>query len=133
MQCVPKISATSIATGIPDLQLGHVAVLRCGMAALEDEEAVKTAVRRNAAERDQFLGQARRRGLTPIPSYANFVMMNTGQPVPPLIAKLSARGVEVGRPFPPLDNYLRVSFGLPAEMTAFWKAWDDQGFRAGAR
>lgn len=114
----------------------NVAVLRCGLAALEDHEATTTAVRRNAIERDQFLRQARHRGLTPIPSCANFVMVKIGQPVRPLIAQMQARGIEVGRPFPPLDSYLRVSLGLPDEMTAFWKTWDElrsNGFKAGAR
>ena len=33
-------------------------------------------------------------------------------------------GVEIGRPFPPLDDYIRVTLGKPAEMTEFWRVWD---------
>ena len=30
----------------------------------------------------------------------------------------------IGRHFPPMDTYIRVSLGRPEEMLAFWRTWD---------
>ena len=102
----------------------NVAVLRGAMAAMQDEASTRLSVKRNAADRTEFMKQAERRRLTPIPSYANFAMMDVGRPVTPVIEQFQKKGVLVGRPFPPLETYLRVSFGRPEDMKAFWHAWD---------
>jgi histidinol-phosphate aminotransferase len=54
-----------------------------------------------------------------IPSEANFVMINLGSDVEPIIAALRGRNVLVGRKFPSLPTWLRVSMGTPAEMQQF--------------
>lgn len=46
----------------------------------------------------------------------NFVMLDIGRDVKEFQALCRARGVAVGRPFPPLDTYLRVSLGTMDEM-----------------
>lgn len=85
---------------------------------------MQLSVRRNAADRAEFMKQAHLRKLSPIPSYANFAMMDIGRPVPEVIEQFKKKGVHVGRPFPPLDTHLRVTFGRPEDMKAFWAAWD---------
>jgi histidinol-phosphate aminotransferase len=106
------------------LENANIAVLRGAIAALEDDATMQLSVRRNAADRAQFMKQAQLRKLSPIPSYANFAMMDVGRPVPEVIEQFKKKGVHVGRPFPPLDTHLRVTFGRPEEMKAFWAAWD---------
>jgi histidinol-phosphate aminotransferase len=69
--------------------------------------------------------QAQERRLHVIPSQANFVMMETGRPVKQVIEYFKQRNILIGRPFPPMDAYARVSLSTPADMRAFWKAWDD--------
>ncbi len=103
---------------------GNVAVLSCALAALDDQTSLGACVRRNAVDRAEFISQARARRLSAIPSHANFGMMDTGRAVASVIEHFRKQGVLVGRPFPPLDTHLRVSFGLPAEMERFWQAWD---------
>jgi histidinol-phosphate aminotransferase len=102
----------------------NIAVLRGAMAALEDDAGMQHSVRRNAADRAEFMKQAHLRKLSPIPSSGNFAMMDVGRPVPELIEQFKKKNVHVGRPFPPLNTYLRVSFGKPEDMKAFWAAWD---------
>jgi histidinol-phosphate aminotransferase len=102
----------------------NIAILRGAMVALKDEEAMRFSVRRNAADRAQFMKQAQLRKLSPIPSSANFAMIDVGRPVAEVIEHFKTRDILVGRPFPPLNNHLRVSFGRPEEMKAFWRAWD---------
>jgi histidinol-phosphate aminotransferase len=94
------------------------------MAALDDSAAMRAAVERNARDRAEFLRQAQARKIAVVPSQANFLMMHTGQPVREVIAHFRQRNILVGRPFPPMETHLRVSLGRPAEMQAFWKAWD---------
>jgi hypothetical protein len=51
-------------------------------------------------------------------------MMNVERPVGSVIDHFKKHGVLVGRPFPPLNTFLRVSFGRPQEMKKFWLVWD---------
>jgi histidinol-phosphate aminotransferase len=102
----------------------NVFAARCAMVSLDDAAAHQRAAQRNAADRDEFMRQAATRKLKPIPSSANFVMMDTGRPIRSLIETFAKNNVLVGRPFPPLETFARISFGLPEEMTAFWRVWD---------
>lgn len=104
---------------------GNQMVLHGALAALDDSTAMYAAVRRNAQDRAEFVQQARARKLSLVPSQANFVMVHTGRPVREVIAHFRQQNILVGRPFPPMETYLRVSLGRPAEMQAFWKAWDE--------
>ncbi|HEX9162246.1 MAG TPA: histidinol-phosphate transaminase [Thermoanaerobaculia bacterium] len=54
-----------------------------------------------------------------LPSDANFVMIDLGKDVKPLIAAMRTNGVEVGRLFPAMPRHLRVTIGTPEEMQRF--------------
>ena len=103
----------------------NIVALQAGVASLKDDAAMHTAVTRNATDRAEFLKQATARGIKYIPSYTNFIMIETGKPVKQVIANFQQRGIAIGRPFPPMDTYARISFGTPDQMTAYWKAWDE--------
>lgn len=98
--------------------------IQAAMAALDDTDGTNLAVDRNANDRQEFFNQAMARMLKPIDSHANFVMMNAFHPVDEVIHLFYKNKVLIGRPFPPMDTYIRVSLGLPDEMVAFWHAWD---------
>lgn len=55
-------------------------------------------------------------GYEVIPSDANFMMVNIKRDVKAFKAECIKKGVAVGRPFPPLNTYVRVSVGTMAEM-----------------
>jgi histidinol-phosphate aminotransferase len=103
----------------------NVFVMRCAMASMDDAAAYRQAVRRNAADRDEFMRQAAARKLKPIPSCTNFVMMGTNRPIRNLIDYFAKNNIRVGRPFPPMDTYARVSLGTPEQMKEFWQVWDE--------
>ncbi len=69
----------------------------------------------------------RERGVKFIEPNANFMMIDVGRDAHEFITKMPAMGVAPGRPFPPLDNMLRVSIGTEAEMAkfreVFWKVY----------
>ncbi len=96
----------------------------CGATALEDAAGVAAAVKRNAADRAQFMEQAAARGLKAIPSQANFIMLDAGRRNHEVIQHFRSSNILIGRPFPPMDTYVRVSLGVPDEMAAFWRVWD---------
>jgi histidinol-phosphate aminotransferase len=103
---------------------GNMIALHCGLAALDDDAAMRAAVARNAADRKEFMRQAALRKLHTIPSYANFAMVETGWPVRQVIKHFHDDNIAVGRPFPRMENFLRVSFSTPDDMAAFWQSWD---------
>jgi histidinol-phosphate aminotransferase len=62
-------------------------------------------------------------GYDTIPSDANFFMVHMKRPVEPLVDEFRKKGVLVGRPFPPLNEHMRVSIGTPDEMSRFMVAF----------
>ncbi|MDF2773257.1 MAG: aminotransferase, partial [Geminicoccaceae bacterium] len=62
-------------------------------------------------------------GYATIPSDANFFMVHVKRPVEPLIDEFHKKGVLVGRPFPPLNEHLRISIGTADEMSRFMNAF----------
>src|ERR1700752_3394685 len=58
-----------------------------------------------------------------IPSHANFMMIDLRREVRPVIDAMRNRGVEVGRLFPALPNFMRVTIGTAPQMTQFLSAF----------
>jgi histidinol-phosphate aminotransferase len=102
----------------------NIFVMRCALTSLDDSGGHHRAQQRNAADRDEFLRQCGARKLKTIPSSTNFVMMNTNRPIRSLIDHFRKNNIAIGRPFPPMDTYARVSLGKPEEMKEFWRVWD---------
>ncbi len=92
---------------------------RVDEASLADEGHVARQRRLNAETRrwtvDELAGDGRR----VIPSHANFLMVHLGRDVAAAIAAFRERKILVGRRFPSMPDWLRVSIGTPAEMRAF--------------
>jgi histidinol-phosphate aminotransferase len=92
--------------------------------ALSDTDGIREFVRRNKDDRQEFFNAAGVRMLMPIDSHTNFVMMNIQHPAEPVIEHFKMHKILIGRHFPPMDNYIRVSLGTTDDMKAFWQAWD---------
>jgi histidinol-phosphate/aromatic aminotransferase/cobyric acid decarboxylase-like protein len=60
-----------------------------------------------------------------IPSETNFFMVDIRRPVGPVIQEFRRRQILVGRPFPPLNQHLRVSVGTADEMQRFLNAFKE--------
>ena len=102
----------------------NILALRAALTSLDHEDEHKIAVKRNADDRDEFLRRAASRKVHAIPSWANFVMINTDRPVRTVIDYFRINNIRIGRPFPPMDTFARISLATPDEMKAFWQAWD---------
>jgi histidinol-phosphate aminotransferase len=97
----------------------NAAVLAAALASLAEPGLVPRMKRRLNDTRNWLTGQLTADGRRFIASEANFVMIDVGRDVAPLIASFAARKILVGRKFPSMPTWLRVSVGTPAEMTAF--------------
>jgi histidinol-phosphate aminotransferase len=98
--------------------------LRCALASLNDADEREMAIMRNANDRAVFLHEAKSRKTPAIPSWTNFAMIDTFRPVKSVIDFFKANGILIGRPFPPMDTWARISLGTPDQMKTFWQVWD---------
>ena len=98
------------------------AVLAAALASLEDDGHVAEQRRRINGTRERLCRELARDGRRLIPSHANFLMIDVGGDVTPLIEGFAKRGVLVGRRFPSLPTWLRVSIGTDDDMRAFLRA-----------
>ena len=115
--------AKRLPSGFPTWSVS-VASARAASAALEDVEYVQLGIKRNTDDRQEFMNQVNARMLRAIDSQANFVMVNPVRPPDEVIEHLKKNHILIGPKYPVLDKYIRVSLGTPAEMQAFWRAWD---------
>jgi histidinol-phosphate aminotransferase len=102
----------------------NIFALRCGARALDDADEREAAILRNANDRATFMREAAKRKVITIPSWTNFVMINTLRPVREVIDYFGKNNIRIGRPFPPMDTFARISLGTPEQMKQFWAAWD---------
>ena len=101
----------------------NIMALAAAIASLNDSDQVTTGRRLNTETRSYLTAELKTMGYEHIPSQANFVMIDMKRPVLPLIAGLNQQGVQVGRFFPALPNYMRVTVGKRAEMETFLSAF----------
>ncbi|MFH1176353.1 MAG: aminotransferase class I/II-fold pyridoxal phosphate-dependent enzyme [Acidobacteriota bacterium] len=100
----------------------NAAVLLAALASLADSELVPQVKRRMNDTRRWLCAELAKDGRRAIPSEANFVMIDVGGDVAPLIDGFKQRKILVGRRFPSMPTWLRVSVGTPEEMVAFLAA-----------
>ena len=93
--------------------------LAMALAALADPGVVADQRKRLNDTKRWLCAELERDGRSYIPSEANFVMIDIGTDVTPVIQAFAGRGIQVGRKFPSMGNWLRVSIGKPEDMQAF--------------
>ena len=96
-----------------------------GVAALKDTAYEKKIKQMTIALREKTTKDLKALGHEVIPSDANFFMVNVGRDITPVIEEFRKRKVLVGRKFPPMNDWLRVSIGTEAEMDRFMVAFKE--------
>ena len=91
--------------------------------ALADTAHLRRIVRANETQRSSFYSELKGAGFDCIPSHANFVMADIQRSVEPVIEEFRQRKILVGRPFPPMTKFLRVTLGNDDEMKRFHSAF----------
>src|SRR5438034_7877588 len=97
----------------------NIMALSSATADLADPKQVPTGQRLNREAKAFTTGELENMGYKQIPSQANFIVFDCNRPVLPLIQALKQRNVQVGRLFPALPNYMRVTIGKKSEMESF--------------
>lgn len=101
----------------------NVAALLAARASLADQNWVAESRATNAATRAMVFAEFEKRGFRTMPSEANFFMVDVRRDSREVTAMMREKGVLVGRPFPPLDNWLRVTIGTRPQMERFVEAF----------
>src|SRR5262245_59687103 len=96
-----------------------------GVAALKDTAYENKVRQMTIALRVKTIKELTDRGYEVIPSEANYFMVNVGRDITLVIEDFRKRGVLVGRKFPPMNNWLRVSVSTEPEMDKFMVAFKD--------
>jgi histidinol-phosphate aminotransferase len=101
----------------------NIMALAAASASLDDPDQVPNGRRLNSEAKVFVTGELDTMGYKSIPSQANFVMFDCKRPVVPLIQALKQRNVHVGRLFPALPNYMRLTIGKKSHMESFLSAF----------
>jgi histidinol-phosphate aminotransferase len=100
-----------------------ITALVAASASLKDAQLVPERKRINSRVRSEVFGWLDRNGYSYIPSEANFFMLDTKHPAKPAIDAMAKQNVFIGRIWPSMPTYTRITIGTALEMEQFQVAW----------
>jgi histidinol-phosphate aminotransferase len=89
------------------------------LASLDDPEGLAATREKLVATRNWLCDQLKKENRPFIASHGNFVMIDVGTDTKPVIDAFAARNILVGRRFPSMPTYLRITIGTQLEVEAF--------------
>lgn len=101
----------------------NIMALAAAIASLADKAQVEQGRQRNNEVKGYLTSELKKSSFEFIPSHANFLMINLRRPSSPIITQLRSRKVEVGRLFPALPDFMRVTIGTKPQMEGFVAAF----------
>ncbi len=101
--------------------------LVAAQASLQDSGLIERSIEANTAGRQILYDCLDELDIEYLPSHTNFVMHRITGDLDVYIERMLEQNIKVGRPFPPMLDYNRVSIGLPEEME--WLAETLREFR----
>lgn len=115
------IARPDIATRLKQAVMANTNILAIAAAkeALKDDDFYKYSLLKNEEAKTYIYTTLDKLGLPYIKSHTNFVFFKSGWPIQDLIGAMQKEGVSIGRPFPPLYNWARISTGTMDEVAAF--------------
>ncbi len=93
----------------------NVLAAAAGVASLADEGLIQRSREVNKAAKQIVLETCAELGLETLPTQTNFIMHRIHGDLATYIERMREAGIRVGRPFPPMLEWNRLSFGLPEE------------------
>lgn len=97
----------------------NASVLEAALACFGDEAHIAQQKKLFNDTRRWLCKEFEKDGRRYIPSQTNFVMVDVGGDVAPIVEQFRKRKILVGRKFPSMSNWLRVSIGTRKEIEAF--------------
>jgi histidinol-phosphate aminotransferase len=110
---IRRVNAFAAATNIN--HLAAAAALAC----IDDRDFVTRSLDVNRRGLQSAYATLRDLDIEYLPSHGNFIMHRVNGDLDAYITGMRAEGIAVGRAFPPMLSYNRVSIGLPEEMEAW--------------
>lgn len=101
-----------------------VTAVAAASASLKDAQLVAERKRTNQQVRAATFQWLDRNGYSYIPSVANFFLLDTKHPAKEVIAAMAQQNVIIGRVWPAMPTYSRITVGTSAEMEQFQTAWE---------
>ena len=117
--CVAQPDKIELMRGQQSWDSVSIMAIVAALASLQDNAQVENGRKNNSDVRKYVCGELDKLKFTYIPSEANFMMIDMRREVKPLIAAFKDRKVQVGRLFPPLPNFMRVTIGTKPQMERF--------------
>lgn len=96
--------------------------LAAASASLKDTDFLAQSLAVTDNSRKILLDALKELKIEHLPSEANFLMFRLKGTIGEFNRRMAARNILVGRPFPPMENYCRITIGLESEMRTFASA-----------
>jgi histidinol-phosphate aminotransferase len=109
-ETIARLARFKLESGVNQLAIAAARATLGDKDHIERERTLNRTARESTRELFAALGFAAG------PSEANFILVDLGRNTRPFRDACRRAGVAVGRPFPPLDNYVRISIGTSEEM-----------------
>lgn len=103
----------------------NIMALVAAHASVKDAEQVTRGRRLNAEVKKSVCAELDTLGYRYIPSHTNFMMIDLRREARPILSAMRSRGVEVGRLFPAMPNFMRVTIGTASDMKQFLTAFKE--------
>jgi len=100
----------------------NIMAIEAGKAALNDDEFYNFSLQKNKEARNLITNTLDQLKLEHLPSQANFVFFHADRDAKTLANQMLAKNIIIGRPFPPFDDWCRVSTGTIEEVQFFNQA-----------
>lgn len=118
------IAKPDLATKLRDRVVANTSIMaiEAGKAALLDKEFYQFSLKKNEEAKSLLIQTLNELKLPYLESHANFVFFQSGRDVAELGKTMAQKGFIIGRPFPPLNDWCRVSTGTIEEIQLYNQA-----------
>jgi histidinol-phosphate aminotransferase len=100
-----------------------VTAVAAAIASMKDATLVPERKRINSETRQTTFAWLDRNGYEYSPSVSNCFMLKAGKPAHDVIAAMAHQNVYIGRPWPSVPDWVRITVGTPSEMQQFQVAF----------
>ena len=100
-----------------------ITAVAAATASLKDAQLIPERKRVNAAVRAETFQWLDRNGYHYIPSQANCFMLDAKRPAKPVVEAMAKQNVMIGRVWPVMPNWTRITVGTHEEMAQFQAAF----------
>lgn len=97
----------------------NILAVRAARASLDDHVFLERTRTRILASRTRITSELSRLNRRYAEPQGNFVFFDTGMPLATFTQRMKARGILVGRAFPPYDQWCRITIGTEPEVESF--------------